>query len=108
MIRGRSVAALFGLVEKPRRKILVGMRRAVGKETPAMLRTVLLVVTAVKKPRPTPFFRSGNQGVGINGFDHRSVVTEFIAHFIHGGADGMDVAMGRMPNAPFVVHEVEP
>ena len=103
------LAALLNLAQKPRAEILSAMRLAVGiiRRIVIVVRAgPLLVVTAVKIAGPAPFFRAGDQRVRVNAFDHRRVVAKIGEDLGHRRADGMHVAMRRIPEAPLVVHDV--
>ena len=71
-----------------------------------MQAAVLLIVAAQNVTAPTPFFRTDNQRRRINGFDLAGVVDHLIFDLIHRRAGGMDVAMGGVPDARFVVENV--
>ena len=94
------------LVEQPRQIICVPVRRAVRQIVPAVRAAPLLVVTAVKVTRPTPFLRAYDERVGVDGFHFRAVIENFIADLVHCRAGRMHVPVRRGPEARLVVHDV--
>src|SRR5689334_19494839 len=67
---------------------------------------VLLVVAAVEIAGPSPLLRREHDSIGIVGFYHAGVVEEFVANLLHSRTDRMNVAMGAVPDAVLVIHEI--
>ena len=82
------------------------MRRAIGQITPAVRRPVLLIVAAIEVTAPAPFFRADDKCGCIVVLDHRGVIQNSRLHLIHRCAGRMHVAMGRVPDAWFVIEQV--
>ena len=71
-----------------------------------MLTAVLLIVAAEQISAPAPFLRADDRRGRIDGFDLAGIVQDFVSDFVHGRACRMDVAMGRVPEARFIIENV--
>src|SRR5258708_21105258 len=84
------------------------MCNPVGKSAPAVLGSVLLVGAAVSVSEPSHLLRSGDERTWIGGLDHLRVRNDLVAQLFEGLPVRMDVAMGVVPEARLVVHNVIP
>jgi len=71
-----------------------------------MDRGVLLCRIRCRSSRSIPTLPGRPQRGAIIGFDLAAIIEDLIADLGHRGSGGMDVAVGAMPEARFIVHEV--
>ena len=103
--------ALPDLVEQPGQVIPSPIGPAIGimRLVVIMLRArPLLIVAAPKVSGPSPFFRPKHQRRWIDRFHLSGIIKKLVSNLGHCRADGMNVAMTRMPNRVLVIHEVIP
>src|SRR5438874_1450156 len=82
------------------------MSDLVGSVTIAVRGQGLLVVATVKISGPAPFLGTKDDGIGIDGFDLRGVIDDFVTNFIHRRAGGMNVSMCGLPEAWLIIENV--
>ena len=96
------------LVEQPWHVIHVAVRLPVGIDPiPAVRSAVLLVGTRIEIAAPAPFLGTDDSRTCIDRFDHVAEVDHLLADFPFRRADRMHVAVRALPDAVFVVEDVE-